>query len=255
MKRILSSLLMLTMLLSALSLNFAVQADTQTTSPEVYYYNDFTKDADLEDFTFNSTNGIPPMIEDGAMKITKDVYGVSVGPFMYVVQNGNMLDFSSETTPPELVLEMRIKTHFGSEAGYFSSWINNTERAQTFGVNKNGLFRDHKTTTPYYGNYENGQWQTISVVYGNDSTDLTRDVYLNGVKIATFDGNSYAQNNCKFQLAFLPFLSANGQYIMMDYLKIYEKQESVIKSRKYYYLLSLISLILLDLNIITSREN
>ena len=142
MKRILSSLLMLTMLLSALSLNFAVQADTQNTS-EVYYYNDFTKDADLEDFTFNSTNGIPPMIEDGAMKITKDVYGVSVGPFMYVVQNGNMLDFSSETTPPELVLEMRIKTHFGSEAGYFSSWINNTERAQTFGVNKNGLFRDH----------------------------------------------------------------------------------------------------------------
>ena len=37
--------------------------------------------------------------------------------------------------------------------------------------------------------------------------------------------------------------------------KIFEEQEKNLKSKKYYYLLSLISLILLDLNIITPREN
>lgn len=37
-------------------------------------------------------------------------------------------------------------------------------------------------------------------------------------------------------------------------LKLFEGQENVIQNRKYYYLLSLISLILLDLNIITPRE-
>lgn len=36
-------------------------------------------------------------------------------------------------------------------------------------------------------------------------------------------------------------------------LKLFEEQEKVLKNRNYYYLLSLISLILLDLNIITSR--
>ena len=38
-------------------------------------------------------------------------------------------------------------------------------------------------------------------------------------------------------------------------LKIFEEQEEIIKNKKYYYLLSLISLILLDLNIITQRDN
>ena len=37
-------------------------------------------------------------------------------------------------------------------------------------------------------------------------------------------------------------------------LKLFEEQEKVMQNRKYYYLLSLISLILLDLNIITPRE-
>ena len=38
-------------------------------------------------------------------------------------------------------------------------------------------------------------------------------------------------------------------------IEIFEKQEKHLNNKKYYYLLSLISLILLDLNIITSRDN
>lgn len=37
-------------------------------------------------------------------------------------------------------------------------------------------------------------------------------------------------------------------------MKIFKEQEKVLSNQKYYYLLSLISLILLDLNIITSRD-
>lgn len=37
-------------------------------------------------------------------------------------------------------------------------------------------------------------------------------------------------------------------------LKLFEGQEKILENRKYYYLLSLISLILLDLNVITPRD-
>ena len=86
MKRILSSLLMLTMLLSALSLNFAVQADTQNTS-EVYYYNDFTSENDLADIVFGVNTGSDPVIEDGAIKITKETHGVKDSTHMYLLKD------------------------------------------------------------------------------------------------------------------------------------------------------------------------
>ncbi len=38
-------------------------------------------------------------------------------------------------------------------------------------------------------------------------------------------------------------------------LKVFEIQESVLCHKKYYYLLSFVSIILLDLNIITVRSN
>ena len=37
-------------------------------------------------------------------------------------------------------------------------------------------------------------------------------------------------------------------------LELFEGQEKILENRKYYYLLSLISLILLDLNVITPRD-
>ena len=230
MKRILSSLLMLTMLLSALSLNFAVQADTQTTTPEILYYNDFNVENDLGDFTmYGAPEGYSPEISDGALYFPGGVGDVS----MRYTTAEPLIDFSKETTKPELVLEMRVKTHFG-QTGYFSTYANNISRINTMQINNKGELYTYRTSGTKLADTIKGEWNTITIVYGNDSKNPTRYIYLNGTKVGECTGtnsanvseNVYATTG-KLTLALLPYLPLKGTYIYIDYIKISEKPTSI----------------------------
>lgn len=88
------------------------------------------------------------------------------------------------------------------------------------------------------------------------NTDLKRYIKENGYKISKINKYSLLNATVKMNKALLE-LGINSYDIdnfSSTSLKIFNKQESIYNTKKYYNLLSLISIILLDLNIITIRD-
>lgn len=218
MKKSLSVLLTLAMIITTISVPFTASAAATET---VYYYNDFTTNYD----------GLTPMtganikVEDGCFVqtiVTESNVNVSQG-FKFEKTYSN----ASEDRQP-LVLEYRVKFNPTSEYHQFAAHNSgNTHAAYLRAVYKYMQFSRADAEKYYFAEDVNlrDTWHTVSIVYSN--TQNTRDFYFDGEYVATSKDTTETKANHwddagKFNGIRFDLNDRNGSELYLDYLKLYE---------------------------------
>ncbi len=257
MKRILSSLLMLTMLLSLMP--FALPAMASENSTEVYYFNDFNTDADFAKVklraSYANVTSEKVVTEDGTS--AHKINGTNGGSYFVWYHPTVTVTEASNTQKPDVVLEFRLRKQGAESYGYLSSdsTVNNAYAAP-FTITMGGSYelglsdairwdRNDNEAIKINENesatgYDFTKWHTYSIVYKGSKP--TRELYVDGKYIGetstdehndTYDNSYYSTGKIALMHAATTALTNSPDVKMTietDYVKIYEKPETFTAS-------------------------
>ena len=257
MKRILSSLLMLTMLLSLMP--FALPAMASENSTEVYYFNDFNTDADFAKVklraSYANVTSEKVVTEDGIS--AHKVNGTNGGSYFVWYHPTVTVTEASNTQKPDVVLEFRLRKQGAESYGYLSSDSSvNNAYAAPFTITMGGSYelglsdairwdRNDNEAIKINENesatgYDFTKWHTYSIVYKGSKP--TRELYVDGKYIGetstdehndTYDNSYYSTGKIALMHAATTALTNSPDVKMTietDYVKIYEKPETFTAS-------------------------
>jgi len=256
MKRILSSLLMLTMLLSLMP--FALPAMASENSTEVYYFNDFNTDSDFSKVklraAYANVTSERVVTEDGTS--AHRVNGTNGGSYFVWYHPAITVTEAANTQKPDIVLEFRLRKQGAEAYGYLSSDSSvNSAYSAPFTITMGGSYElgladairwDRSDNTAikineeeYATDYDFTQWHTYSIVYKGSKP--TRELYVDGKYIGetstdehndTYDNSYYSTGKIALMHAATTAVSNADvkMTIETDYVKIYEKPETFTAS-------------------------
>ena len=256
MKRILSSLLMLTMLLSLMP--FALPAMASENSTEVYYFNDFNTDSDFSKVklraAYANVTSERVVTEDGTS--AHRVNGTNGGSYFVWYHPAITVTEAANTQKPDIVLEFRLRKQGAESYGYLSSDSTvNSAYSAPFTITMGGSYElgladairwDRSDNTAikineeeYATDYDFTQWHTYSIVYKGSKP--TRELYVDGKYIGetstdehndTYDNSYYSTGKIALMHAATTAVSSADvkMTIETDYVKIYEKPETFTAS-------------------------
>ncbi len=250
MKRILSLLLTITVVLSAFSFVVPVYASDETEPFIDYiYYNDFTTVNDAAKYRYSASNNISNMTSiynsttetfatgfehtvDGTMKITH-----STDKYSGLVING--MDVNGNI--PKLIVSYRIKPKFAVNDAYYYATLqdqNGTSNIALYNKTNGGAGRGIYSGITYnrtwdsanklldVSSFDGNTWYDVTFIYDNDSNKINnRDIYINGVYEGTYASHttSSAYNYSVTGKVDIRnyFNSRSGDYIEFDDFKAY----------------------------------
>ena len=229
LKRSLSILLTLTVVLSTLTFAIPTYAeDSEESFIDYIFCDDFSTTGKLGTYLtgYNPTSNIWDSatnaftdsslfsISEGALKLTGNKTTIRVG-FQTPTITG---------TIPKLVVSLSLKLNFSSSSGYAFGTRDGYGSGTLTLVDTGYIYTDTKKGTEIDATYSTGEWMNITLVYDNDSTkNNNRDIYINGTcygpYVSTSTGWNYAQNG---YVLFLPqFYSKSGDSVLFDNIEVY----------------------------------
>ncbi|MBE7019857.1 MAG: hypothetical protein E7411_00280 [Ruminococcaceae bacterium] len=232
MKRILSLLLSVTVILSAFSFVLPAYASGEEALIDYLYYDDFSTTDKMTNY-FTSYN---PTVKiwDAEANAMADAYksNFSLTDNTLKVTNtttGGVTRVGFRTpTPvdkPKLIISLDVKPNFTTTAGYgFGS--RDLYGSGTFHILDKGNITAHTAGTAQNtgATYAKGEWINITLVYDNDNTkNNNRDIYVNGVNCGAYTNPSASwQYADKGFVEFLPqFYSKAGDSVQLDNIEVY----------------------------------
>ena len=231
-KRCLSVLLMLTVVLSTITFAIPTYADGEEKPLIDYiYFDDFSTTDKMTNYMtgYNPTIKVWDATANDFLDAYKTQFSITDGTLK--VQNVSAgvtrvgFRTPSPTDKPKLVFSFDVKLNYTSSAGYsFAS-------RSGYGSATLAMLDNGKIQTNSAGNsdntgatYQKGEWVNVTLVYDNDNTKSdNRDIYINGINYGSYTDTSASWSYAnKGFVEFLPqFYSKAGDSVQLDNFEVY----------------------------------
>ncbi len=242
MKRILSLLICVSVILSAFPFVMPVYASNEEKFIDYIYVDDFSTTEKMNNYAtsidFSNWNNI---YDEGAGTFASN-YSLTSDKTLEVKGTGVANQFIytklqvTASGKPKLIVSFDVKPKFTSSSGYRFGTRNDNYGTSTIGIYDNSTavyaaFPNNETTDK---TYTKGQWMNVTLIYDNDSEKANnRDIYINGQYAGTYISTAtQASSNYNYSkngtLWFAPGLyGKTADAIEYDNIEIYGYPESL----------------------------